>query len=568
MRTAGRARARTQRAADRAARWRPGPAIDRASGRDQGRHDAAGRPLGDRTAARKHLLAACEASRRALGVERIDLYQLHAPDPRTPLATSVRALAALKRDGAHRRDRPLQRDRRSDRGGAADHRDRLDPGGAERLAGRQHPERRRRVLRRATALPLLAYRPLGGRRSRARTAADPVLERDRGAARRNAVRDRARVAASISRPAIVPMPGVTRVETAESVGASRSDRADRRGPASASTTRFPQARPLRAGASRRLGAGTRGTDAEVVLVMGLPGAGKTTLAERFVADGYQRLNRDEAGGTLRDLLPALDRALAVGRDAYRPRQHLRVAQVARAKWCARQRTAASRCAASGSRRRVEDAQVNAASRLRGAIRQAARPTRSWRRSQKAGCRRVCCRRCSSATSASSNRRTLPRAFRESMSSRSSDGRIPPTSNRAVIVWCDDVLFRSRSGARTPSHSRGHGCRRQSRGRPAPVSRRRVAGARPVVAAGDRRRHSLGGRCGWRPRTIEPTARIPIRCAVLSPRRRPAAVLVSKAASRIGRAVHPSIPARSGTVPLRRCRIAGSWLRPKARVHIS
>jgi aryl-alcohol dehydrogenase-like predicted oxidoreductase len=47
----------------------------------------------------RHLAAACAASRRALGVERIDLYQLHAPDPRTPLSTSVRALAALRRDG-------------------------------------------------------------------------------------------------------------------------------------------------------------------------------------------------------------------------------------------------------------------------------------------------------------------------------------------------------------------------------------------------------------------------------------------------------------------------------------
>ena len=45
-----------------------------------------------------HLAAACEASRRALGVECLDLYQLHAPDPRTPLATSVRALARLKHD--------------------------------------------------------------------------------------------------------------------------------------------------------------------------------------------------------------------------------------------------------------------------------------------------------------------------------------------------------------------------------------------------------------------------------------------------------------------------------------
>src|SRR5262245_2496070 len=47
----------------------------------------------------KHLREACERSVAALGVERLDLYQLHAPDPRTPLATSVRALEQLKRDG-------------------------------------------------------------------------------------------------------------------------------------------------------------------------------------------------------------------------------------------------------------------------------------------------------------------------------------------------------------------------------------------------------------------------------------------------------------------------------------
>ena len=55
--------------------------------------------MGPPTGGRDTSLAACEASRRALGVERIHLYQLHAPDPRTPLATSVRALASLKRDG-------------------------------------------------------------------------------------------------------------------------------------------------------------------------------------------------------------------------------------------------------------------------------------------------------------------------------------------------------------------------------------------------------------------------------------------------------------------------------------
>ena len=47
--------------------------------------------------------------------------------------------------------------------------------------------------------------------------------------------------------------------------------------------------------------------------MGLPGAGKSTLATELVEDDYDRLNRDEAGGRLKDLLPALERLLASGR---------------------------------------------------------------------------------------------------------------------------------------------------------------------------------------------------------------------------------------------------------------
>jgi aryl-alcohol dehydrogenase-like predicted oxidoreductase len=46
-----------------------------------------------------HLKAACERSLEALGVERIDLYQLHVPDPQVPLAESVGALADLQREG-------------------------------------------------------------------------------------------------------------------------------------------------------------------------------------------------------------------------------------------------------------------------------------------------------------------------------------------------------------------------------------------------------------------------------------------------------------------------------------
>jgi pyridoxine 4-dehydrogenase len=47
----------------------------------------------------EHLRAACEASLRRLRLERIDLYQLHAPDPGVPLEESVGALDELRREG-------------------------------------------------------------------------------------------------------------------------------------------------------------------------------------------------------------------------------------------------------------------------------------------------------------------------------------------------------------------------------------------------------------------------------------------------------------------------------------
>jgi pyridoxine 4-dehydrogenase len=47
----------------------------------------------------EHLRAACEASLRRLRLERIDLYQLHAPDPDVPLEESVGALDELRTEG-------------------------------------------------------------------------------------------------------------------------------------------------------------------------------------------------------------------------------------------------------------------------------------------------------------------------------------------------------------------------------------------------------------------------------------------------------------------------------------
>ena len=59
------------------------------------------RPRGawTRNAHPTHLREACEKSLKALGVERIDVYQLHAPDPSVRFADSVGELAKLQSEG-------------------------------------------------------------------------------------------------------------------------------------------------------------------------------------------------------------------------------------------------------------------------------------------------------------------------------------------------------------------------------------------------------------------------------------------------------------------------------------
>ena len=55
-------------------------------------------PLG-RGLSRKHMFDALDASLKRLGLDYVDLYQFHAPDPETPIEESLRALEDLTRSG-------------------------------------------------------------------------------------------------------------------------------------------------------------------------------------------------------------------------------------------------------------------------------------------------------------------------------------------------------------------------------------------------------------------------------------------------------------------------------------
>lgn len=53
----------------------------------------------DRDGRPEHLREACEASLKRLKIERIDLYQMHAPDPKVPYEDSIGELAKLQKEG-------------------------------------------------------------------------------------------------------------------------------------------------------------------------------------------------------------------------------------------------------------------------------------------------------------------------------------------------------------------------------------------------------------------------------------------------------------------------------------
>ena len=243
----------------------------------------------------------CEASRVALG-RAIDLYLVHAPDPRVPWATTMRALARIADEELARAvgvcnvtlaqlDEALA----------------LAPIAAVQVGFSlldDLPLRAGVVARaRERGLALIAHSPLGGPgRARRLVAAPLVVELARA-------RDLAPAAIALAalldaQPHVAVIPGARTPAQARAVAAAMRVRLDEAERAALAAAFVPLGAPIAAPATRREG--------EIVLVMGLPGAGKSAAAEALVADGYERLNRDTLGGTLAALAARLDERLATG----------------------------------------------------------------------------------------------------------------------------------------------------------------------------------------------------------------------------------------------------------------
>jgi aryl-alcohol dehydrogenase-like predicted oxidoreductase len=251
----------------------------------------------------KAILGDCQASLAVLDGLEIDLYLIHAPDPRRPWRTALRALTRLVDEGLVKRVGVSNVNR-----GQLDEALELAPISAVQVRLSVFDDRALRggVVERCAELgvAVMAHSPLGGPR-RVKDVARQELLAAVAEARDITPAEVALAWLLDLDPAVVAIPGARRPETARSAAFAATLELDERerttlGNAFGSLRQAPVER------ARSLG------DGEVVLVMGIPGAGKSRVAEDYVARGYVRLNRDERGGSLRRLADALDAELASG----------------------------------------------------------------------------------------------------------------------------------------------------------------------------------------------------------------------------------------------------------------
>jgi histidinol-phosphate phosphatase family protein len=280
--------------------------------RPKGRWVANGKPA--------HLRESVDGSLAALGVDSLFLLLLHANDPASPFEDALATLAALQREGKVQHlglcNVDLAEIRQAQRHfTVAAIQNELS------VIDRHSATDGTLALAKELGIPFLAHRPLGGHAKvdnlKKNRAVKPLADRH------GVTPHEAALATLLDLgPPVIALVGATRLESLDSSLRAlqvRLDGADREAlaarisfepTAAARAALVPQAIPMNLPTLRK-GEGP-GAEPEVVIILGVQGAGKSSLAMTYVAAGYDRLNRDVLGGNLADLIPTLAAHLAAG----------------------------------------------------------------------------------------------------------------------------------------------------------------------------------------------------------------------------------------------------------------
>ncbi len=249
------------------------------------------------------IAADCEASLAALEGMPIDLFLLHAPDTSRSWSTALRALAGMLDHGLVARVGLSNVSRAQLEQAFA-----TVPIAAVEISLSPYDDSRLRdgtvALCGERGITVIAHSPLGGpRRVRALRRNRTLLD---VAHRHEDTAEEVALAWLLDLdPHIVVIPGArTPRAVAAAARAQRLPLADDEREKLRTAFGRPRAVRVAAPAATKQG--------DVVLIMGIPGAGKSTVAAQYVHDGYMRLNRDLRGGSLRELCMALDEALENG----------------------------------------------------------------------------------------------------------------------------------------------------------------------------------------------------------------------------------------------------------------
>lgn len=262
----------------------------------------------------EHLRKTVDGSLLALGVDRLEVLQLHVHDTRVPFEETLAALADLQKKGkVHHLG--LCNTTASEIKQASRHFSVAVVQNDLSVLTRKCAMDGTLAFAQEQGIPLLAYRPLGGIAKVEKLSANKTLI---PLAKKHHVTPQqiALVAVKQAGDLVIPLIGATQPNHLKQSVAAMHIKLDEEDIATLDAKfSFASVKKNKPAISDASGSGNRKSakGAEVVILMGIQGAGKSELVASYQKQGYERLNRDDVGGKLDDLVPRMVELLEQGK---------------------------------------------------------------------------------------------------------------------------------------------------------------------------------------------------------------------------------------------------------------